>query len=91
MFSVVGLMLILVAALGSGVLTGWLFWLMGRLRRLEIARDSSDGRLLSQSLDGVVSELAAVREQLNQLEQRAEFNERLLEARASTPPAGTEE
>jgi hypothetical protein len=35
--------------------------------------------------------LAAVREQLNQLEQRAEFNERLLEARASTPPAGTEE
>jgi len=91
MFSVVGLMLVLVAAVGSGVLTGWLFWLMGRLRRLESARDGSDAGLLHNSLSNLTNELTAIREQLDQLEQRTEFNERLLEGRVSTPPAGTEE
>jgi len=82
MFSVVGLMLVLVAAVGSGVLTGWLFWLMGRLRRLESSRESSDAGLLSQSIEGLTAELATVREQLDMLEQRTEFNQRLLEGRS---------
>jgi len=82
MFSVVGLMLVLVAAVGSGVLTGWLFWLMSRLRRLESSRESSDAGLLSQSIEGLTAELATVREQLDMLEQRTEFNQRLLEGRS---------
>ncbi len=88
MFSLVFLAILLVAVVGSGVLTGWLFWLMSRLRSLESARGVGETGLLSSQLDGLTAELAAVRNQLDTLEQRTEFNERLLEDRSSTGTQG---
>ena len=92
MISMVYLMILLVAVIGSGVLTGWLFWLMSRLRRLESVREMGESGLLSSHLDGLTAELSAMREQLDLLEQRTEFTEHLLEGRSSTgapasPPA----
>ncbi len=91
MISMVFLTILLVAVIGSGVLTGWLFWLMSRLKRLESVRETADGGLLTGRLDELTAEMSAVRDQLEMLEQRTEFNERLLEGRPPTPPAATEE
>ena len=92
MIGVVGLLIVFAAVVGSGVMTAVLFWFTSRLRRLESSQESSDAGLLSQSIEGLTAELSTVREQLDMLEQRTEFNERLLEGRSSDElPAGTEE
>ena len=58
MISVVGLLIVFAAVVGSGVMT---------------------------------AELATVREQLDMLEQRTQFNQRLLEGRPLSPLPATEE
>jgi Tfp pilus assembly protein PilO len=90
--NMVFMLILLVAVIGTGVLTGWVVWTMSRLRRLESAREAGETGLLSSHLDELTAELSAVRDQLDMLEQRTEFSERLLEGRTSTgapasPPA----
>jgi hypothetical protein len=88
------LILILIAAVaGSGLLSGWMVWMMSRTRRLEATPHGSEDGLLSGRLDELAAELSAVRRQLDDLEQRTDFNERLLEDRApdQLPPVAPEE
>ncbi len=92
MISLAVLLLVLVAVVGSGVMSGLIFWFTSRLKRLESKQEAGETGLLSSHLDELSAEISAVREQLDRLEQRTEFHERLLEGRPSNgapelPPA----
>lgn len=91
-FSFAIILLILTAVVGSAAMSGVIFWLTSRLRRLESAREPGGTDLLSSHLDELTAELSVVRDQLDKLEQRTEFNERLLEGRMTAElPASPEE
>jgi hypothetical protein len=79
--SVAMLLIIIVAVIGTGVMTGLITMLFSKIRRLEETEPGSDSRLPAESFDKLAAELTAVRDQLDMLEQRTEFNERLLEGR----------
>jgi len=75
------LMLLLIAAVaGSGLAAGWMVWMMSRTRRLEATLPDGEDGALAGRLEEIAAELSTVRRQLDDLEQRAEFTERLLEA-----------
>ena len=74
-------LLLLVAVAGSGVLSVFMFSVLSRLRTLESSPGEPSGKLPSGQLDKLVEELSSVRDQLDALEQRSEFHERLLEGR----------
>jgi hypothetical protein len=79
--SVAVLLIIIVAVIGTGVMTGIITMLFSKIRRLEETEPRGDSRLPAESFDKLAAELTAVRDQLDMLEQRTEFNERLLEGR----------
>jgi len=79
--SVAVLMIIIVAVIGTGVMTGIITMLISKVRRLEEIRPGGDDGLLTESFDKLATELSAIRDQLEMLEQRTDFNERLLEGR----------
>ena len=81
MVSVAVLLLVLVAAVGSGVMSVFMFSALSRLRQLESRAGEQPRELPSAGLEELTAELSAVREQLEALEQRTDFNERLLEGR----------
>ena len=86
MLSIAWLLIVIAAVVGSGVMTGLVTMLITRVRRLEETRQSNDSGLLAESFDKLAAELSAVRDQLDMLEERTDFNERLLEGRT---PDGT--
>ena len=75
------LLIVMVAVSGSAVMTAVLFWLVSRVRRLERADEAKVAGALTSHVEELRSELASVRHQLEQLEERTEFNARLLEGR----------
>ena len=81
MISMAVLLLVLVAVAGSTVLTWFMFSALARLRQLESSTTERPRELASGGLEELTAELSAVREQLEALEQRTDFNERLLEGR----------
>jgi hypothetical protein len=93
--SLVAILIVFAGVLGTSVMGGVLFWLTSRLRRLESGRESGresdDTGLLTSAVDSLTAELSTVRDQLDMLEQRTEFNQRLLEGRPPSPPPATEE
>ncbi len=91
MISLVAILIVVAGVLGTSVMGGVLFWLTSRLRRLESGRESDDTGLLTSAVDSLTAELSTVRDQLDMLEQRTEFNQRLLEGRPLSPLPATEE
>jgi len=93
--SLVAILIIFAAVIGTSVMGGTLFWLTSRLRRLESGRESGresdDTDLFSNAVDALTAELSVVRDQLDVLEERTEFNQRLLEGRSPSPPPATEQ
>jgi len=75
------LVLILVAVAGSGIMSVFMFSVLSRLRTLESGSDEQPAELSGGRVGELADELSAVRDQLDALEQRAEFHERLLEGR----------
>lgn len=94
MISLALILILIVAVAGSGLLSGWMVWMMSRTRRLEATPGGGEDALLAGRIEELTAELSAVRRQLDDLEQRTDFNERLLEDRGGAeqlPPATTEE
>ncbi|MFQ5529265.1 MAG: hypothetical protein ACE5FP_02860 [Gemmatimonadota bacterium] len=94
MISVAFLLILIVAVAGSGLLTGWMVWMMSRTRKLEARPQTEEGGLPWDRLEELAGELADVRRQLALLEERTEFSERLLEDRSSatdSPPTASPE
>jgi len=88
------ILILIVAVAGSGLLSGWMVWMMSRTRRLEATPTAGEDGLLADRLEQLTAEVTAVRQQLDDLEQRTDFNERLLEDRGrpeQLPPATPDE
>lgn len=81
MLSLTILLLILVAVAGSGIMSVFMFSVLSRLRQLESRSEEQLPELPSGQLNALADELSSVRNQLEALEQRSEFHERLLEGR----------
>ena len=81
MLSLTILTLILVAVVGSGIMSVFMFSVLSRLRQLESSSDQQSSELPPGQLNALADELSSVRDQLEALEQRTEFHERLLEGR----------
>ena len=75
------LLIVMAAVSGSAVMTAVLFWLVSRVRRLERADELKAAGVLTSRVEELQAEIASLRGQLAQLEDRAEFHERLLEGR----------
>lgn len=83
--------IVLVAAGGSGLLSGLLVWFYHRMKRLE--RENSDYALLADRLDELRAQLQDTREEMGSLHERVDFSERVLaqvhqEARLPAPEPG---
>jgi len=90
--SVAVLMIIIVAVIGTGVMTGIITMLISKVRRLEETGPGGDDGLLTESIGKLATEVSAIHDQLEMLEQRTDFNERLLEGRtADDEPTVTDE
>ena len=84
--SILALMLILVAALGSGSLVAIFAWFYQRMKQLEGGRnDDSELALISEQLDVVRDQLGAMDDEMTRLNERVDFTEKLLEP---GPPQG---
>lgn len=75
------LLIVMAAVSGSAVMTAVLFWIVSRVRRLEAADEEKTATVLTSRIEELHSELASLRDQLELLEERSEFNARLLEGR----------
>ncbi len=78
--SILALMLMLIAALGSGALVAIFAWFYQRMKQLEGGRnDGSDWTLISEQLDVVRDQLSAMDDEMTRLNERVDFTEKLLE------------
>ena len=78
--SILALMLILIAALGSGAMVAIFAWFYQRMKRLEGGRnDGSDWTLMAEQLDVVRDQLSAMDDEMTRLNERVDFTEKLLE------------
>ncbi len=74
------LLLILIAALGSGAMVALLAWFYQRIKQLEGGRNGgSDWTLISEQLDVVRDQLSAMDDEMTRLNERVDFTEKLLE------------
>ena len=86
MFSVVGLMILLVAVFGATAQTALIFWFLGKLKKLEEA--SPDRELLNRLVEQVEllgEQTEDAREEMAELQERIDFAERLLTKPEDTP------
>ena len=76
---IVALLLILIAALGSGAMVAIIAWFYQRMKQIEGARnDGSELARISEQLDGVRDQLAAMDDEMTRLNERVDFTEKLL-------------
>jgi len=74
------LFVLIAAVVGSAGMVGVLAWIHQRLRRLESGTAPDSDRLLAENAD-LRDQLEAMRSDLNALDERVDFTERLLEGR----------
>jgi len=79
-FNVVGLIVLIIAILGSGGMVAVLAWLGFRIRRLEEGVGAADRRQLLDEVDRLREEVEAARRETRALEEQVDFMERLLGA-----------
>lgn len=80
MFGIVEMIILLVAVIGSGVMSAFLVWFIGRLRALERGlQDKGDVPALSAQIAALQGEVDSLQGTVQRLTERAEFTERLLE------------
>ena len=78
--TIAALMLILIAALGSGAMVAIFAWFFQRMKQLEGGRnDSGEMALISEQLDAVRDQLSAMDDEMTRLNERVDFTEKLLE------------
>ncbi len=78
--TIAALMLILIAALGSGAMVAIFAWFYQRMKQIESGRnDGSDWALMAEQLDVVRDQLSAMDDEMTRLNERVDFTEKLLE------------
>lgn len=88
MFGLVEIIILLVAVAGSGITAAFYMWLINRLRDVDRRIEASANPQLLADLETEVQRLHAT---VDQLAERTEFAERLLEGKtggATRPPTG---
>ncbi|MBT8397718.1 MAG: hypothetical protein HKO65_05845 [Gemmatimonadetes bacterium] len=79
MFSLVALLIIFAAVIGSAAMVGILAYFLSRIRRLEGGMPGDQApRQLTDQMDTMVEELMALQGEVNNLSERLDFTEKLL-------------